>query len=109
MHDIPRHWPRGPLPGERGELTHHDHIDAYIHSLSRGVVRMTHHNPPHPPPGKGVSEGTAHKRGSNRTVGRTRLERETSIIWNEADPMASVWTFSLKEQRRLRKLGYEAP
>ena len=40
--------------------------------------------------------------------GRTRLERETNIIWNDAEPMASIWTFSPKEQRRLRKLGYEA-
>ncbi len=39
---------------------------------------------------------------------RSRLERQTSIIWNDAEPTASIETYSPKAQRHLRKLGYEA-
>ncbi|MBI3001324.1 MAG: hypothetical protein HYY46_23165 [Deltaproteobacteria bacterium] len=35
-----------------------------------------------------------------------RHERETVINFNEAEPMASVWTASEIVYRKLRKLGY---
>lgn len=35
-----------------------------------------------------------------------RFERETVINFNEAEPMASIWTASEIVYRRLRNLGY---
>lgn len=39
----------------------------------------------------------------NETKSRTRLKRETSIIFNDAEPTASVWTFSPAVQRALAR------
>ena len=36
-----------------------------------------------------------------------KQERETVIIYNEVDSLASIWTASEPEYRRLKKLGYE--
>ncbi len=36
-----------------------------------------------------------------------KQERETVISYNEADSLASIWTASEPEYRRLKKLGYE--
>ncbi len=36
-----------------------------------------------------------------------RQERETVIVFNEADNSASIWTASEPVYRRLKKLGYE--
>ena len=36
-----------------------------------------------------------------------KQERETIIIYNEADPLASVWTASEPVYRKLKKQGYE--
>jgi len=35
-----------------------------------------------------------------------RQERETVIVFNEADTLASIWTFSESVYRRLKKQGY---
>ena len=36
-----------------------------------------------------------------------KQERETVITYNEADPLASVWTASEPVYRKLKKQGYE--
>ncbi len=36
-----------------------------------------------------------------------RQERETVIVFNEADDSASIWTASERVYRRLKKQGYE--
>ncbi len=36
-----------------------------------------------------------------------KQERETVIIYNEADSLASIWTASEPEYRKFKKLGYE--
>lgn len=38
--------------------------------------------------------------------GRTRLERETVIVFNEAEPDARVWTTSEVQRRRLERQGW---
>ena len=40
------------------------------------------------------------------TSGRTRLERETSIIFNDEEDTASVWTFSPIVQKALWRKGW---
>ena len=42
------------------------------------------------------------------TKGRTRLERESVILWNEAEAMASIWIFSPPIQRLLKRRGWKA-
>jgi hypothetical protein len=42
----------------------------------------------------------------SKLPGRTRLERETSIIFNDAEGTASIWTFSPSVQSRLSSLGH---
>ena len=36
-----------------------------------------------------------------------KQERETVIAFNEADPLASIWTASERVYRKLKKQGYE--
>lgn len=40
-------------------------------------------------------------------MGRTKLERETTIVFNEAEEQAQLWTASTAQVRRWRRLGVD--
>jgi len=54
-----------------------------------------------------MAKGNPRKEGIKMKGKGQKQERETIIIYNEADPLASVWTASEPVYRRLKKQGYE--